>query len=106
MNVAPRRGERSAVLVAFTRACGGQVQPERGVHPVGYGGRTPQADGCPDVLRYGRESMNRRDFLVDGAIALVAFALSAAIIVAAGADPEIRDPDALAFALVVAHSAG
>jgi signal transduction histidine kinase len=49
--------------------------------------------------------MDRRDFLVDGAIALAAFALSAAVIAAAGADPGLRDPDALALALVAAHSA-
>src|SRR5687767_2883688 len=49
--------------------------------------------------------MDRRDLVVDGAVALAAFALSAAIIVAAGPDPEIRDPDVLALALVAAHSA-
>ena len=49
--------------------------------------------------------MDRRDYLVDGAVALAAFALSAALLAAAGADPEIRDPDALALALVAAHSA-
>ena len=49
--------------------------------------------------------MDRRDFLVDGAVALAAFVLSAAILGAAGPDPEVREPDVLALALVVAHSA-
>jgi signal transduction histidine kinase len=49
--------------------------------------------------------MDRRDVIVDGAVALAAFALGAAILSAAGADPEVRDPDVLAVGLVAAHSA-
>ena len=49
--------------------------------------------------------MDRRGYLVDGAVGLAAFALSAAILTAAGADPGTRDPDVLALALVAAHSA-
>ncbi len=50
--------------------------------------------------------MGRRDYLVDGAVALAAFAVSAAIVAAAGDDPEVRSPDVFAFGLVAAHSAG
>ncbi|MDP1804318.1 MAG: hypothetical protein Q8K72_04060, partial [Acidimicrobiales bacterium] len=50
--------------------------------------------------------MGRRDYLVDGAVALAAFAVSAAIVVVAGDDPEVRSPDVFAFGLVAAHSAG
>ena len=50
-------------------------------------------------------AMDRRAFLVDGTVAVAAFALSAAIIAAGGPEPETRDADALALALAAAHSA-
>jgi signal transduction histidine kinase len=49
--------------------------------------------------------MDRRDLLVDGAIALAAFALIAAILGSAGDDPGVRDPGVLAYGLAAAHSA-
>jgi signal transduction histidine kinase len=49
--------------------------------------------------------MDRRDFVVDGVVALATFALGAAIMSTAGPDPEVRDPDVLALGLVAAHSA-
>lgn len=49
--------------------------------------------------------MDRRDLLVDGAVALAAFALSAAILAGAGAGPDIRDPDLFALVLLAVHSA-
>ena len=76
-----------------------------GLHPGEYAGTHPQADGVADALRYRQQSMDRRDFLVDGAVAVAAFALSAAILAASGPDPDIRDPDVLALGLVAAHSA-
>ena len=49
--------------------------------------------------------MDRRDFVVDGAVALATFAFGAAILGTAGPDPEVRDPDVLALGLVAAQSA-
>ncbi len=48
--------------------------------------------------------MDRRGLLVDGVIALVAFALIAAILGSAGENPAVRDPDVLAYALGAIHS--
>ena len=42
--------------------------------------------------------------MVDGAVALAAFALSTAIVNAAGDTPELRAPDVLAYVLIAAHS--
>ncbi|HWI04895.1 MAG TPA: histidine kinase dimerization/phosphoacceptor domain-containing protein, partial [Acidimicrobiales bacterium] len=49
--------------------------------------------------------MDRRAFLVDGAVALAAFVLGTVIVSAAVGAKELRDPDALAYALIATHSA-
>ena len=50
--------------------------------------------------------MDRRGFQVDVIVALGAFGLSAAILSQANDDPALRDADAVAYALLAAHSAG
>ena len=50
--------------------------------------------------------MDRRGFQVDVIVALGAVTLSAAILSQAGDDPDLRHPDVLAYALLVAYSAG
>lgn len=49
--------------------------------------------------------MDRRGYVVDGAVALAALALSVAIVTAAGDDPALRDPGLLAYALIAGSSA-
>ena len=48
--------------------------------------------------------MDRRGFLVDVAVALVAFAISVGLVNRSGSDPALRDPDVLAYGLLATHS--
>jgi signal transduction histidine kinase len=48
--------------------------------------------------------MDRRGLLVDGAVAVLALAVSATVVVDAGPDPALREPDAAAYLLLAVYS--